>query len=108
MQLTDAIVRSTALFSFLSLASDKQALKVSQKTLEALKKSSDERYQSDFVRATFSCWKRYFRKKNEIKLNHKMWRPPQGFNLSIWTEFRQKSDEEEFLSVLLAKVIVIV
>jgi hypothetical protein len=99
------MVRSTALFSFLSLYSDRQAMKVCRKILEGLKKSPEQDFEKQFVRLSFKTWSKNSSSNGDLRVSHKIWKAPRQLNMAAWMEFHQKSSEEEFLTVLWAKVI---
>lgn len=109
LKVSEEAVKAAATFSFLCLLSDKQALKITGKIIDRLKKEDGDEEAADFwarfVEVTFRIWEKNIGGKADIKQNHKAWKVPQGVSLSEWTLFRKNAYSEEFLAVLWGKVI---
>ncbi|MCB0406766.1 MAG: hypothetical protein KDD34_01105 [Bdellovibrionales bacterium] len=107
--ISEAQLRSIAIFYFYSLQDEKLATQASAKTIAQLKLRQKEENLSNqelspaLVSATLKNWKilkKNIRSTQSAVSEEAGWIVPAGTDLGAWRQFRKEANEEEFLAVI--------
>ena len=109
-----AQVQSVALFYFLSLLDERQALRATFKTLEEIKKrksqlkGGEKLSNSTFVELTNKNWiakRKFLPSPNSTSPHVEGWIAPAGLDLGPWRQFRKQSPATELLAVIWSRIL---
>ncbi len=112
--LSEAQIRSVALFYFYVLLDENQALDWTLKSLRQCLKSlgseseSDSRATSLIVHHTHLGWKKIIQNKATLSasiVHEAAFVIPPSLDLGVWKQFRKDADGEEFLAVIWSKIL---
>jgi len=105
--ITDELVRSIALFYFLSFLDEKVAVEASEKAITQLKArgKSDDR---SVVRLLWQCFEQFSKQVARRPLRTEpdiAWAVPPHLDLTPWAKFQQEAGKNELIAVLLSRVL---
>lgn len=110
--MTEADIKSIALFFYFSFLDDQKAIEASSQALALgrVRKSKSPHLKNSvlIVAVTKTVWEKYKPRMTRGRPNTSVesgWVVPEGVDLGPWREFQKSSSEDELLSVIWSKIL---
>ncbi len=112
--LSEAQIKSVALFFFYACMDEETAFQSTTKTIEKCKKRTakgaleHEDVEAVLVNSTFETWKQWQQgtSLSHISVSHEAgWMLAEGAEFGVWQDFRRSAEADEFLAVIWSKLL---